>query len=146
MNNYTPYVSQAQDIPVTTPTAEMVSSAVPMVQQTQDLPAPTVNVDAVPATIEPGNGLPNTNVITGPTFRITGAPESNFAGLNELVEQTMTDAQKHQNQAANLALAMQQYGQQTGFPSNVSVYAGPIFDIDMTGGIYPPLPRYDGNK
>ena len=41
---------------------------------------------------------------------------------------------------------MNQYAQQSGYPSNVSVYAGPIFDIDMTGGIYPPLPGYDGNK
>ena len=146
-NNYTPCFPQAQDMPVTTPTVEVVSSANPTAHQAQNLPAPTVNVDAVPTTIAThGNGFPSTNVVTGPTFRIKGTPESNFAGLNELVEQTMADAQKHQREAANLALAMQQYGQQTGYPSNVSVYAGPIFDIDMTGGLYPPILGYDENK
>lgn len=146
-NNYTPYGSQTQNMPVTTPTVEVVPSTIPMAQQTQDLPAHTASVDTVPATIEtPRNSLPNTNVVTGPTFRIKGMQYSNFAGLNELVEQTMTDAQNHQREAANLALAMQQYGQQTGFPSNVAVYAGPIFDIDMTGGLYPPIPGYDNNK
>jgi len=133
-NNYTPYVSQSQNMPIITPTIGVVPSSVPTAQQAQNLLAPTVNVDAVPTTIEThGNSFPNTNVITGPIFHIKGTPDSNFAGLNELVEQTMSDAQKNQLEAANLAQAMQQYGQQTGFPSNVSVYAGPIFDFDVTG-------------
>lgn len=139
--NYTPYM------PVTTPTVANVSSNDSMPQQTQEFSTPVSTVESVPTTVETTvNSYPNTNVVTGPTFRIKGTPESNFAGFNELVEQTTAYAQEHQREAANLALAMQQYGQQNGYPSNVSVYAGPIFDIDMTGGIYPPLPGYDGNK
>lgn len=142
-NNYIPYAPQTQAMPVAMPTVEVVPSTVPAVQDTF-VPAPSV--EAMPATVETaGNDYPTTSVVTGPTFRIKGTPESNFAGLNELVEQTMTDAQKHQREAANLALAMQQYGQQTGYPSNVSVYAGPVFDIDMTGYMYPPFSG-DGNN
>ena len=168
--NYTPYMPQIQAMPASAPKYEAVPSTVSTTQQVQESPvsAPTIDVvptslpavhpaqetsvpvtttEAVPATVETAiNCYPNTNVLTGPTFRIKGTPDSNFAGLNELVEQTTAYAQEHQREAANLALAMNQYAQQSGYPSNVSVYAGPIFDIDMTGGIYPPLPGYDGNK
>lgn len=116
-------------------------------QETQEISTPVPTVETVPTTVETTvNSYPNTNVVTGPTFRIKGTPESNFAGFTELVEQTTAYAQEHQREAANLALAMQQYGQQNGYPSNVSVYAGPIFDIDLTGGMYPPMPSYDENK
>ena len=169
-NNYSPYAPQTQAMPASAPKYEAVPSTVSTTQQVQESPvsAPTIDVvptslpavhpaqetsvpvtttEAVPATVETAiNCYPNTNVLTGPTFRIKGTPDSNFAGLNELVEQTTAYAQEHQREAANLALAMNQYAQQSGYPSNVSVYAGPIFDIDMTGGIYPPLPGYDGNK
>ena len=168
--NYTPYMPQIQAMPASAPKYEAIPSTVSTTQQVQESPvsAPTIDVvptslpavhpaqetsvpvtttEAVPATVETAiNCYPNTNVLTGPTFRIKGTPDSNFAGLNELVEQTAAYAQEHQREAANLALAMNQYAQQSGYPSNVSVYAGPIFDIDMTGGIYPPLPGYDGNK
>lgn len=168
--NYTPYMPQIQAMPASAPKYEAIPSTVSITQQVQESPvsAPTIDViptslpavhpaqetsvpvtttEAVPATVETAiNCYPNTNVLTGPTFRIKGTPDSNFAGLNELVEQTTAYAQEHQREAANLALAMNQYAQQSGYPSNVSVYAGPIFDIDMTGGIYPPLPEYDGNK
>lgn len=168
--NYTPYMPQIQAMPASAPKYEAIPSTVSTTQQVQESPvsAPTIDVvptslpavhpaqetsvpvtttEAVPATVETAiNCYPNTNVLTGPTFRIKGTPDSNFAGLNELVEQTTAYAQEHQREAANLALAMNQYAQQSGYPSNVSVYAGPIFDIDMTGGIYPPLPGYDGNK
>lgn len=139
--NYTPYM------PVTTSTVANVSSNDSMPQQTQEFSTPVSTVESVPTTVETTvNSYPNTNVVTGPTFRIKGTPESNFVGFNELVEQTTAYAQEHQREAANLALAMQQYGQQNGYPSNVSVYAGPIFDIDLTGGMYPPMPSYDENK
>ena len=168
--NYTPYMPQIQAMPASAPKYEAIPSTVSTTQQVQESPvsAPTIDVvptslpavhpaqetsvpvtttEAVPATVETAiNCYPNTNVLTGPTFRIKGTPDSNFAGLNELVEQTTAYAQEHQREAANLALAMNQYAQQSGYPSNVSVYAGPIFDIDMTGGIYPPLPEYDDNK
>ncbi len=145
--NYTPYMPQTQAMPVTTPTVANVSSNDSMPQQTQEFSTPVSTVESVPTTVETTvNSYPNTNVVTGPTFRIKGTPESNFAGFNELVEQTTAYAQEHQREAANLALAMQQYGQQNGYPSNVSVYAGPIFDIDLTGGMYPPMPSYDENK
>lgn len=168
--NYTPYMSQIQATPASAPKYEAIPSTVSTTQQVQESPvsAPTIDVvptslpavhpaqetsvpvtttETIPTTVETTvNSYPNTNVVTGPTFRIKGTPESNFAGFNELVEQTTAYAQEHQREAANLALAMQQYGQQNGYPSNVSVYAGPIFDIDLTGGIYPPLPGYDGNK
>lgn len=116
-----------------------------MVPQTQEQAVPVAAVEtAQPAVATAGNSYPNTNVVTGPTFRIKGTPDSNFAGLNELVEQTTNFAQEHQKDAANLALAMNQYAQKSGYPANVSVYAGPIFDIDMTGGMYPPLPDDEG--
>ena len=147
---YTPYTSRSQAMPVTTPTVEVMPSTAPvntMVPQAQEPTVPEYTFETVPATVAAtGNSWPNTNVVTGPAFRIKGMPDSDITGLNELVEQTTAYAQEHQREAANLALAMQKYGQQTGYPSNVSVYAGPIFDIDMTGGMYPPLPGYDGNK
>lgn len=116
-------------------------------QETQEISTPVPTVETVPATVETTvNSYPNTNVVTGPTFRIRGNENSNFAGLGELVEQTTAYAQAHQREAANLALAMQQYGQQNGYPSNVSVYAGPIFDIDLTGGMYPSLPESNSNE
>lgn len=119
----------------------------PCVPQTQELPAPTPTVETVPTTVEmPINSFPNTTVVTGPTFRIKGTPQSDFAGLGELVSKTTAYAQEHQRESSNLALAMQQYGQQRGFPSNVSVIAGPIFDIDLTGGMNPPLQNYDENN
>ena len=148
MNNYIPYTSQPQAMPVPTPTVEVVSSPAPvntMMPQPQEQAVPVAAVEtAPPAVVTAGNSYPNTNVVTGPTFRIKGNPDSNFAGLNELVEQTTAYAQEHQREAANLALAMQQYGQNMGFPSNVSVYAGPIFDIDMTG-MCPPFPMSGNN-
>ena len=141
-NNYLANVSQTQALPI----VEDVSSVMPTVPQAQEFPAPTPTIGTVPTTVETSKkSYPNTTVLTGPTFRIRGNENSNFAGLDELVEQTTADAQEHQREAANLALAMQQYGQQTGYPSNVSIYAGPVFDIDLTG-VYQPLPGYDENK
>lgn len=138
---------QVQVLPVPTPTVEVVPSTTPMVQQAQETFVPTTIASAVPATVEDtGNSYPNTNVITGPIFRIKGMHDSDITGLNELVEQTTAFAQEHQREAANLALAMQQYGQQTGYPSNVSVYAEPVFDIEMTGDIYPTFPIDDKKK
>lgn len=118
----------------------------PCVPQTQELPAPTPTIETVPTTVEmPINSFPNTTVVTGPTFRIKGTPQSDFAGLGELVSQTTAYAQDHQREAANLALAMQMKAHQSGYPSNVSVIAGPIFDIDLTGSMNPPLQDYDEN-
>ena len=106
----------------------------PCVPQTQELPDPTV--ETVPTTVEtPKNSYPNTTVVTGPTFRIKGTPQSDLSGLDELIVQTTSYAHEHQRDASNLALAMQRYGQQSGYPSNVSVIAGPIFDIDLTGSL-----------
>lgn len=106
------------------------------VSQTQELPAPITTIETVPTTVEtPKNSYPNTTVVTGTTFRIKGTPSANLAGLDELIAQTASYAHEHQRDASNLALAMQQYGQQSGYPSNVSVIAGPIFDIDLTGTV-----------
>lgn len=139
--NYTPYNPQTQDMPAI-PTAENV----PMVQQVQELPVLDTTAEAVPATCGTTNNYPNTNVLTGPIFRIKATPDAYFAGLNELVKETSAYAQEHQREAGNLALAMQQYGQQTGHPSNITVCQSPIFEVEMFGGIYPPLPEYDDNK
>ena len=118
----------------------------PCVQQTQELPAPTPTVESITTMSETMiNIYPSTNMVTCPTFRIKGTPSADLAGLNELVAQTTAYAQEHQREAANLALVMQKYGQQSGYPSNVSVIAGPIFDIDMTGEMNMPLPEYIGN-
>ena len=145
---YTPYTSRSQAMPVTTPTVEVMPSTAPasaLMPQAQEQAVPVTAVEtAPPAVATAGNSYPNTNVVTGPTFRIKGTPDSNFSGLNELVEQTTNFAQEHQKDAANLALAMNQYAQKSGYPANVSVYAGPIFDIDMTGSMYPPLPGNEG--
>ncbi len=119
----------------------------PCVPQTQELPAPTPTVENVPTMVEMAkNSYPNTTVVTGPTFRIKGTPQSDFAGLGELVSKATAYVQEHQREAANLALAMQQYGQQRGCTSNISVIAGPIFDIDLTGGMISPLQNYDDNE
>lgn len=118
----------------------------PCVPQTQELPAPTPTIETVSTTVEmPKNSNPNTTVVTGPTFRIKGTPQSDFAGLGELVSQATAYAQEHQREAANLALAMQMKAHQSGYPSNVSVIADPIFDIDLTGSMIPPLQDYDEN-
>lgn len=116
------------------------------VPQTQELPAPTV--ETVPTTVEmPKNSYPNTTVVTGPTFRIKGTPQSDLAGLDELIAQTASYAHEHQRKSANLALAMQQYGQQSGYPSNVSVISGPIFDINLTGTVpYDNSSDYDDDE
>ena len=106
------------------------------VPQTQELSAPAPTIETVPTTVEmPKNSYPNTTVVTGPTFRIKGTPQSDLSGLDELIAQTTSYAHEHQRDASNLALAMQQYSQQSGYPSNVSVIAGPIFDIDLTGSL-----------
>ena len=161
--NYTPFMPRTQSIPaavstlqqiqeprVSAPTVEVIPSTAPastMMPQEQEQAVPAAAVETVPAAIETaGNIYPTTSVITGLTVRIKGTPESNLAGLKELVNENVSYAQEHQREAANLALAMNQYTQQSGYPANVSVYAGPIFDIDMTGGIYPPLPENDDNK
>ncbi len=141
MSIYAPASPQAQPFANQKPVPEVLPQAVPAnngfvpaMQQPQGYHAPTTTTDSVPAQVETTvNGYPNTNVVTGPTFRIKGTPESNLAGLNELVSETAAYAKEHQPEAAKLALAMQQYGQQSGYPSNVAVYAGPIFDIDLTG-------------
>ena len=146
-NNYSPYAPQTQAMPVATPTVEIIPSATLAVQPAQDTLVPAPSVEAVPTAVGTvGNSFPTTSVVTGPIFRIKGTPDSNFAGLNELVEQTAAYAQEHQREAANLALAMNQYAQQSGYPANVSVYAGPIFDIDMTGSMYPQMPDDDDNE
>ena len=141
MSIYAPASPQAQPFTNQKPVPEVLPQAVPAnngfapaMKQPQGYHAPTTTTDSVPAQVETTvNGYPNTNVVTGPAFHIKGTPDSNFAGLNELVEQTSAYAREHQPEAAKLALAMQQYGQQSGYPSNVAVYAGPIFDIDLTG-------------
>ena len=87
----------------------------------------------------PINTYPNTTVVTGPTFRIQGTPHTDFSGLGEIVTNSVIYAQEHQQEAASLALAMQKKAQDGGFPSNVAVIAGPVFDIDLTSS---PNTRY----
>ena len=112
--NYLPIAQKAKE---TTPTVETV---------------PTTTSRAVPAACGTINNYPNTNVVTGPIFRIKGNQNSNFEGLKSLVKESVADAYEHQRENANLAFAMQKYGQQTGYPSNVSVIGSPIFEIDPT--------------
>ena len=117
-NNYfAPSVPQTQAMPTTTPTVEAV---------------PTTTYEAVPAACGTANNYPNINVVTGPIFRIKGNQNSNFEGLKSLVKETVADAYEHLHDNSMLALKMQQYGQQTGHPSNVSVIGSPIFEIDTT--------------
>lgn len=117
-NNYfAPSVPQTQAMPTTAPTVEAV---------------PTTTYEAVPAACVTANNYPNTNVATGPIFRIKGNQNSNFEGLKSLVKETVADAYEHLHDNSILALKMQQYGQQTGHPSNVSVIGSPIFEIDTT--------------
>lgn len=148
MNNYNQtYTQQMQERPVSAPTSDVVPTSLPAVQPSQGISVPVTTTETVRNIVETAkNSYPSTNVIIGPTFHIKGTPDSDFSGLSELVTQTAAYAHDHQRETANLALAMQQYGQQTGYPSNVSVYGGPIFDIDLTGDMYPPISGYGGNK
>ena len=132
-NNHKSHQSQAQSMLVTTPTVEAVPSTLPAVKQAQDLPVSTSANDTVPTLVgATGNCYPNTNVVLGPIFRIKGNQNSNFAGLDFLVEKTTAYAYEHLPKDSDLALAMQEYGQRTGHPSNVSVIGSPIFEIDTT--------------
>ena len=124
------------------PTKPTSSFSAPLIKE-QERPTSISTVENVP-TID--SRYPTTSVTTGPIFHIKGNSDSNFAGLNELVAQTTAYAKEHQRESANLALAMQKHCQQEGYPSNVSVCAGPIFDIDFTDEIFQPLPGYDENK
>ena len=118
MNNYfAPPVPQTQAMHATTPTVEAV---------------PATTYEAVPATCGNTNNYPNTNVVTGPIFRIKGNQNSNFEGLESLVKETVADAYEHLRENSRIALSMQQYGQHTGHPSNVSVIGSPIFEIDTS--------------
>ena len=103
---------------------------VPETQQPQETLAPVLIEQAVPTATVPSR-YPTTTVVTGPTIRIKGTPQSDFSGLGELMTQTTAFAQEHQREAANLALAMQVKAQECRHPTNVTVVAGPIFDIDL---------------
>lgn len=102
-------------------------------QQPQETLAPVLIEQAVPTAAVPSR-YPTTTVATGPILRIKGTPQSDLAGLGELVAQTAPFAQEHQLEAANLALAMQSKAQEMNLLTNVSIIAGPIFDIDLCGG------------
>ena len=118
MNNYfAPPVPQTQAMHATTPTVEAV---------------PTTTYETVPATCGTTNNYPNTNVVTGPIFRIKGNQNSNFEGLTSLVKEAVSDAYEHLRENSRIALSMQQYGQHSGHPSNVSVIGSPIFEIDTS--------------
>ena len=111
---------------------------VPAVQQpenlTQENTAIALTEYAVPTAAAPSY-YPTTTVATGPIFRVQGTPQSDLAGLGELVTQTTAFAHEHQRDAATLALAMQVKAQECGHPTNVTVVAGPIFDIDLCNRI-----------
>ena len=102
-------------------------------QQTQETPAPVLIEQAVPTAAVPSR-YPTTTVATGPTLRIKGTPQSDLAGLGELVTQTAAFAQEHQREAASLAFAMQAKAQASGLQTNVNVFSGPILDIDLGSG------------
>ena len=87
---------------------------------------------SIAALSAPAPAFPTTTVVTWPTFRIKGTARSDFSGLGELVADTVAQAQEHQQAAAGLALAIQQKSQVNGYPTNVAVIAGPVFDIDLT--------------
>ena len=108
------------------------------VQQPDSMKPAVIEDAASPTTVCDPNRFPTTSVATGPTFRIKGDGHSDFTGLSELVAQTTASAQEHQLEAANLALAMQIKAQDSGRPTNVTVVAGPIFDIDLSDDTYTP--------
>lgn len=134
-NNYTSCSTQTQAMPKSILTVDAVPSTLPAIMKEQESNVPTTTYESVPAACGTTNDYPNTNVATGPIFRIKGNKNSNFEGLKSLVEKTAADAYAQQRNAGNLALAMQQHGQLTGHPSNVTVYSGPIFEIDMNGRV-----------
>ena len=139
-NNYTSNHSQAQEMPLTTPSYDTTPSVIPVgtiEQQKQNNPMVVEGVN---------NNYPNLTLVTGPIFKIKGTPESNLTGLNELGREMSVCTHEEQLNAANISLAINQHCQQSGYIANVSVYAGPIFDIDLTGGMYSPTPDYDENK
>ena len=118
------------------------------VQQPDSMKPAVIEDAASPTTVCAPNSFPTTSVATGPTFRIKGDGHSDFTGLSELVAQTTASAQEHQLEAANLALAMQIKAQDSGRPTNVTVVAGPIFDIDLSDDTYTPRLCYgdDGEE
>jgi len=134
-NNYTSCSPQTQAMPKSILTVDAVPSTLPAIMKEQESNVPTTTYESVPAACGTTNDYPNTNVATGPIFRIKGNKNSNFEGLKSLVEKTSADAYAQQRNAGNLALAMQQHGQLTGHPSNVTVYSEPIFEIDMNGRV-----------
>ncbi len=93
-------------------------------------PAPTAEI--VPSTMgTTSNSYPNTTVVTGPTIHIRCNSNADFTGLNNFMTKSTEYAQEHMRESANLALAMQQHGQQNGCPSNVCVFAGLVIDIEQ---------------
>ena len=125
-----PYYSSGGFIAMNTTKHEVPAAQQPE-NPTQNTTAITLTEQAVPTAAAPSY-FPTTTVVTGPTFRIMGTPKSDLSGLGELVTQSTAFAQEHQRDAANLALAMQVKAQEIGHPTNVSVIAGPVFDIDLT--------------
>ena len=118
-------------------------------QQLSEETGLTLTEQVVPSAFSaPAPAFPTTTVVTGPTFRIQGTSHSDFSGLSELVTDSAAYAQEHQQEAASLALAMQKKAQDGGFPTNVSIIAGPVFDIDLTAPLrtYGPMIGDDGEE
>lgn len=55
-----------------------------------------------------------------------------FFPLSLHFKEAVSDAYEHLRENSRIALSMQQYGQHTGHPSNVSVIGSPIFEIDTS--------------
>ncbi len=72
-------------------------------------------------------------IVTGPTIKIYGTPETNLRGISDVVEKAVSDAREQQVQSANLALALNMKAQESGHPTNVCIVSGPVLDIDLTG-------------
>lgn len=99
--------------------------------ETEINPVPQSEVSCTPTVVQ--NNLPNVSVQTGPIIRIKGSSFSEFNGLGELIEKTTEYAASQQIQSANVAYAMGKKFFDEGYNTNVSVIAGPTFDINLNG-------------
>ena len=104
------------------------------VQITPATSAPLYASDNVSTATGTTNPFPTTTVATGPVFHIRGGANSDLSALSDLALNTAAYAQEHRVENANLALALQSRAQASGLQTNVTVFSGPILDIDLGSG------------
>lgn len=101
------------------------------VQITPATSAPLYAAENVSTATGTTNPFPTTTLATGPVFHIRGELNSELSGLSEVALQTVAYTQKQRVEDANLAMAMQTKAQASGLQTNVTVFSGSVFEIEM---------------